>query len=40
MLVISKVAHDDIYGEVDKQKAAVMVFSELLDQRNKLMEEA
>ena len=40
MLLISKVAHDDMYGGVKTQKAAVMVFSELLDQRNKLMEEA
>ena len=40
MLANSKVVHEDIYGEVEKQKAAVIVFSELIDQRNKLLEEA
>ena len=40
MLANSKVVHEDIYGKVENQKAAVIVFSELIDQRNKLLEEA
>ena len=40
VLANSRVVHDDIYSAVDKQKAAVCVFTELIDQRNKLMEEA
>ena len=35
----SEVVHADIYGEVEKQKAAVSVFAELLEQRNKLLQE-
>ena len=34
-----RVQYDDIYGDVNMQKVAVHVFKEVLETRNKLMEE-
>jgi hypothetical protein len=39
VLAASKISHDDIYGDVSAQKTVVSVYTDLLNRRNKLMEE-
>ena len=39
VIAASKISYDDIYGDVSAQKTVVSVFTDLLNRRNKLMEE-
>ena len=40
ILKLSLIEYEDIYGSLDRQKAAILVFSWLLDARDRLLEAA
>ena len=39
VLACHNITHNDIYGDIEKQKMAVSVFKEIINKRNKLLDE-